>query len=115
MAAIVANLGQPDFAESFIGWLESVHKYPRAFDLKYESIVSILDINVRTLFAQYALQEEEICADNMKKHCHFGFTLEEFEARWKKKLKALQFAITIYLKEPDGLTLNKFFIKKGKR
>jgi len=29
VAAIVANLNQPDFAETFIGWLKSVSRYPR--------------------------------------------------------------------------------------
>ena len=113
MAAIVANLGQPDFADSFVGWLESVHKYPRAFDFKYEPLVSILSINVKSLFAQAAPKEQQICFDSMGKTCYFGFTLDEFEEKWHKKLRALQFAITIYLKEPDGLSLNKFFIRKG--
>ena len=113
VAAIVANLNQPDFGETFINWLNSVHKYPRAFDFKYESIVSILDLNVRTLFASTADKEQKICSDFMKTNCKFGFTVEEFEENWRKKLKALQFAITIYLKEPNGLTLNKFFIEKG--
>lgn len=113
VAAIVANMGQPDFADTFIGWLESVHKYPRAFDLKYEPLVSILDINVKSLFAQAANTEQRICFDSMKKTCYFGFTIDEFEESWHRKLRALQFAITIYLKEPDGLSLNKFFIKKG--
>ena len=49
----------------------------------------------------------------MKKSCYFGFGVEEFADRWKRKLKALKFAITIYLKEPNGLTQNKFFIDKG--
>ena len=31
----------------------------------------------------------------------------------KKKLSALKFAITAYLKEPNGLTQSKFFIQKG--
>lgn len=113
VAAIVANLGQPDFSESFIGWLDSVHKFPRAFDFKYESIVSILDIDVKSLFAQVELEEHKVCDGMMKKSCYFGFGLEEFVDRWEKKLKALKFAITIYLKEPNGLTLNKFFINKG--
>jgi len=113
VAAIVANLGQPDFSDSFIGWLDSVYKYPRAFDFKYESIVSILDIDVRTLFAQLAVQEENVCSETLHRFCYFGFTLEDFVDKWEKKRRALQFAITIYLKEPHGLTLNKFFIKKG--
>ncbi len=113
VAAIVANLGQPDFSDSFTGWLDSVYKYPRAFDFKYESIVSILDIDARTLFAQVALQEERICSETLHKSCYFGFTLEDFVDKWEKKRRALQFAITIYLKEPQGLTLNKFFIQKG--
>ena len=113
MAAVVANINQPDFSDSFIGWLQTVNKYPRAFDFKYESIVSILDINVATLFSYSASKERKICNDFTKKNCKFGFTLEEFEASWRKKLDALKFAITAYLKEPNGLTQTKFFIEKG--
>ena len=113
VAAIVANLNQPDFSETFIGWLKSVHKYPRGFDFKYESIVSILNINPRVLFASTAEKERQMCMEVSKTNCKFGFTLDEFEQKWYKILKSLQFAITIYLKEPNGLTLNKFFIKKG--
>lgn len=29
VAAIVANLNQPDFGETFIGWLKSINRYPR--------------------------------------------------------------------------------------
>lgn len=113
VAAIVANLNQPDFSETFIGWLKSVYKYPRGFDFKYESIVSILNINPRVLFATTAEKERQICSDTSQTNCKFGFSLDEFEQRWHNILKSLQFAITIYLKEPNGLTLNKFFIKKG--
>lgn len=113
MAAIVANLNQPDFSDTFIGWLKTVHKYPRAFDFKYEPIVSVLDINVPILFAHMADKERKICADYAKKHCKFGFSIEEFEIKWRSKLNALKFAITIYLKEPTGLTSTKFFIQKG--
>ncbi|CAF0723375.1 unnamed protein product [Brachionus calyciflorus] len=113
IAAIVANLNQPDFSDTFISWLKTVHKYPRAFDFKYESIVSILDINVQMLFGHISDKERRICTDYAKKHCKFGFTMEEFEKKWQDKLNALKFAITIYLKEPTGLTSTKFFIKKG--
>ncbi|RNA27933.1 hypothetical protein BpHYR1_013493 [Brachionus plicatilis] len=113
VAAIVANLNQPDFSDTFIGWLKTVHKYPRAFDFKYEPIVSVLNINVPMLFGHMGDKERKICADYAKKHCKFGFTIEEFETKWKNKLDALKFAITVYLKEPTGLTWTKFFIKKG--
>ena len=113
VAAIVANMNQPDFSDSFIGWLQTVNKYPRAFDFKYESIVSILDINIPSLFAQQVEKERKICMDYAKNNCKFGFTIEEFEASWNRKLAALKFAITIYLKEPNGLSQTKFFIEKG--
>lgn len=113
VAAVVANMNQPDFSDSFIGWLQSVHRYPRAFDFKYESIVSILDINVPSLFGYIGEKERRICTDYAKKYCKFGFSIEEFQQSWQKKLNALKFAITIYLKEPTGLTSTKFFIPKG--
>jgi hypothetical protein len=113
VAAIVANMNQPDFSDSFIGWLKTVHTYPKAFDFKYESITSILSIHVPSLFAQTNDKERKICSEFAKKNCKFGFTIDEFQASWEKKLRALQFAINIYLKEPNGLTLTKFFIEKG--
>ena len=96
VAAIVANLNQPDFSETFIGWLKSVHKYPRGFDFKYESIVSILNFNPKILFANQAEKERQICAENTKSICKFGFTLDDFEQHWQKILNSLKFAITIY-------------------
>jgi hypothetical protein len=113
VAAVVANMNQPDFSESFVGWLQTVHKYPRAFDFKFESIVSILDINVKNLFSYITEKEIKICNDIAKEFCHFGFTIDEFEKSWQKKLSALQFAITIYLKEPNGLRSTQFYIEKG--
>jgi hypothetical protein len=113
VAAIVANMNQPDFSDSFIGWLKTVHLYPKAFDFKYESITSILSINVPSLFASTNDKERKICNEFAKKNCKFGFTIDEFQESWNKKLRALQFAISIYLKEPNGLTLTKFFIEKG--
>lgn len=106
-------MNQPDFSDSFIGWLKTVHTYPRAFDFKYESIVSILDINVPALFGYISERERRICTDYAKKYCKFGFTIEEFQKSWQNKLNALKFAITIYLKEPTGLSFTKFFIPKG--
>ena len=75
--------------------------------------MSILNINPRVLFATTAEKERKICEDSTGANCKFGFTLDEFEQKWQRILKALQFAITIYLKEPNGLTMNKFFIRKG--
>ncbi len=114
VAAIVANLNQPDFSESFSEWLRTVRDFPKAFDFKYESIVSVLDINVRTLFSYTSERERRVCTDFANKsNCKFGFTIEDFEESWRKKLNALKFAVTIYLKEPSGLTATKFFIEKG--
>ena len=129
VAAIVANMKQPDFPDTFAQWLKTVRWYPRAFDFKYESIVSILDINVASLFTRSADRERLICSEFLRTRngdnnttnttttnantCHFGFTLDDFEQAWSRKLKALQFAITLYLKEPAGLTTAKFFIEKG--
>ena len=114
VAAIVANMNQPDFSESFAEWLKTVRDFPKAFDLKYESIVSILDINTHSLFGYTGEKEKRVCTEYAKgKNCKFGFTIEEFDASWHKKLSALKFAITIYLKEPSGLTATKFFIPKG--
>jgi hypothetical protein len=113
VATVVANMNQPDFSDTFISWLQTVHKYPRAFDFKYESIVSLLDIDVKTLFAFTGEKEKRICTDFSKKICKFGFTVDEFAESWQNKLRALQFAITVYLKEPNGLITSKFFIKRG--
>jgi hypothetical protein len=41
IAAIVANMNQPDFSETFSKWHESVIFYPKAFDFRYESLTSI--------------------------------------------------------------------------
>jgi hypothetical protein len=114
VAAIVANLNQPDFSDTFGEWLKTVRDYPKAFDFKYESIVSVLDINVQTLFSYTGERERRVCTEYAKKsNCKFGFTIAEFEQSWRKKLNALKFAITVYLKEPSGLTATKFFIEKG--
>ncbi len=113
VASVVASLNQPDFDVIFKDWLHTVHRYPRAFDLKYESIVSILDFNPQVLFGYLGERERQICSDYTKKLCKFGFTIEEFQDSWEKKLKALKFATTLYLKEPNGLTQTKFYLKKG--
>ena len=113
VAAVVANMDQPDFSDSFIGWLQTVNKYPRAFDFKYESLVSILDINMALLFAYSANIERKVCNQFTQSKCKFGFTLDEFELKWRQKLAALKFAITIYLREPNGLTQTRLFIEKG--
>lgn len=113
MAAVVANMDQPDFADSFIGWLQTVKKYPRAFDFKYESLVSILDINVASLFGYSANKERRVCNEFTRSKCKFGFTLDEFEESWHKKLSSLKLAITMYLREANGLTQTRFFIEKG--
>jgi hypothetical protein len=112
VAAIVANMNQPDFSESFTEWLKTVHDYPKGFDFRFESIASILDLNVQSLFGFSVEKEKQIC--NEYKHmCKFSLTYEQFEESWRKRLNSLKFAITIYLKEPSGLTSTKFFIEKG--
>lgn len=109
VAAIVANLNQPDFGDSFISWLRTVPSYPRAFDLKYESLASILDINVPSLFGEIQHREAVVCPG-----CKMELSLVEFEDEWKRRLNALKFAITVYLKEPFGLAgSNRFVIEKG--
>lgn len=111
VAAIVANLNQPDFGDSFIAWLRTVPNYPRAFDLKFESLTSVLDINVASLFGQLQHRESLICPQ-----CPRGLdlSLSEFEHQWQRRLDALKFAITVYLKEPHGLAgSNRFVIDKG--
>ena len=116
MASIVANMDQPDFSDSFIGWLQTVHKFPRAFDFKYESLVSILDdlgSGGSMLFAKSSHLERKICSRFTRTKCKFGFSLDEFELKWKRKLAALKFATTIYLREPNGLTQTRLFIEKG--
>lgn len=113
VAAIVANLNQPDFGDTFIGWMQTVNSYPRAFDFKYESITSILDISIKSLFAYTSDKYGNLCNETQSNNCPFGTTIEEFEEIWFKKLKSLKYAITVYLKEKNGLTLTKFFIEKG--
>ena len=82
IAAIVAKMNQPDFSETFSKWLESVIFYPKAFGFRYESLTSILDINVKTLFT-YALGPDGlICKRTAKVTCEFGTTFAEFEEIW---------------------------------
>ena len=69
-------MGQPDFGDAFANWLKTVHLYPKAFDFKYESITSILSINVPSLFAQTNDRERKICNEFVKKNCKFGFTID---------------------------------------
>lgn len=110
VAAIVANLNQPDFGDSFISWLRTVPIYPRAFDLKFESLASILDINIPSLFGDLHHRESIICGAD----CQLELTVSELEYKWKRRLDALKFAITVYLKEPHGLAgSNRFVIEKG--
>ena len=113
IAAIIANMNKPDFPDTFSKWLESVIIYPKAFDFRYESITSILDINVKTLFT-YALGPDGLlCKRTPDVTCEFGTTFAEFEEIWSFKLRALKFAITMYLKEKNDLSMTKFFIEKG--
>lgn len=109
MAAIVANLNQPDFSDSFVSWLRTVPKYPRAFDLKFESIASILDLNIPALFGDLVSKEAVVCPK-----CKLQISVDEFEQEWKRRLDALKFATTVYLKEPHGLAgKNSFVIEQG--
>ena len=113
VAAIVANLNQPDFSDTFIGWLQTVHYYPKAFDFKYESISSILDIDVKTLFLYTGSTNGKLCKETISNKCEFGSTIQEFQEIWSRKLRALKLATTLYLKEKSGLTTTKFTIEKG--
>lgn len=107
-------MNQPDFSDTFVEWLRTVRDFPKAFDLKYESIASVLDLNVPILFGMTAETEKRVlCTPETVNKCEFGFTFEDFEESWRNKLKSLKLAITIYLKEPSGLTSSKFFIPKG--
>lgn len=109
VAAIVANLNQPDFSDSFISWLRTVPIYPRAFDLKFESLASIFDFNVASLFGEMRSKDAIICPK-----CKLALSLQEFEDKWRRRLSALKFATTVYLKEPSGLSgSNRFSIDKG--
>lgn len=114
VAAVVANMNQPDFGETFSSWLSTVHTFPRAFDFKFESIASVLDIDVKQLFSLSSTDiDEKLCRETNFIKCEFGSTVSEFEDIWRRKLKALKFAITLYLKEKSGLTTTKLTVKKG--
>lgn len=106
---------QPDFGETFARWLDSVNIYPKAYDFRYESLTSILDINVKTLFTFSVGSDGLLCKKTDEVPCEFGTTFAEFEEIWSFKLRALKFAITMYLKEKSGLSVTKFFIEKGDR
>jgi hypothetical protein len=116
----VANLNQPDFSDTFTGWLQTVHKYPKAYDFQFESITSTLEINLKSLFA-YAVDQTSsntsghrlLCNVTDANKCQYGTTIDEFEYIWDRKLNALKFAITLYLRDKDGILANKFFIPKG--
>ena len=113
VAAIVANMNQPDFSDTFIEWLRTVSTYPKAYDFQYESVVSILNIDVKTLFTYTGGIDGKLCVEIDSNKCEFGTTLDQFEEIWSAKLRALKLAITMYLKEKNGLLMTKFFIEKG--
>jgi hypothetical protein len=89
--------------------------FPKAFDFKYESIASILDINVKTLFTYTGGIDGKLCVETSTNKCEFGTTIAQFEDIWSQKLRALKFSITMYFKEKNGLTMTKFLIEKGDR
>lgn len=94
VAKLVTRLESNMVGATLSEWLRSIPKQPKAFKIKMRPINELLDINVKSLFIDSAINE--ICHKTPLKTCAYGTTMEEFQRNFDRRRKSLEFAIDIY-------------------
>ena len=83
-------------------WLRSIPKQPKAFKIKMRPIYELLNMNVRRIFMEGTTNE--ICRKTKTKKCVYGTTLNEFQEKFDRRRKSLEFAIDVYRHKVSFLT-----------
>ena len=94
VAKLITRLESNMVGSTLIEWLRSIPKQPKAFKIKMRPINELLDINVKSIFMNSAV--DEICHKTKNRKCIFGTTMSEFQDKFDRRRKSLEFAIELF-------------------
>ena len=106
VAKLITRLESSMVGPTLIDWLRSIPKQPKAFKIKMRPINELLDINVKSIFMNSAMNE--ICQKTETRKCVFGTTMSEFQDKFDRRRKSLAFAIELFRHKVLFLLLYRF-------